>query len=271
MQDLVLGMSGPGEWAGRRTMVVTSAGAGRRCLLRDGRGDHVHRVGLADPMAACCAAPPDYPIHPNDVAQNNLKVALLRDDEAPGSPDFSGANLDLSCAQQNVLSMAKLRWLWPIFRDGLSRRAGRACAGGRVSLVRTFVFDYLDAVDVAFDGAAAAGQRESGGDGAQSLRRPLAKPRSSGTGLASALAAQAPRWRPRRRQSMSAKSRTRTQVVLIFGQRAMILVRAAWSASVTLPGRLHVTGPVPVPPNASAVANRLVMLSQWLSADTVPG
>ncbi|HEX3964289.1 MAG TPA: VOC family protein [Trebonia sp.] len=35
------------------------------------------------------------------------------------------------------VSMAKLRWLWPTFRGGVSRRAGRACAGDRVWPART--------------------------------------------------------------------------------------------------------------------------------------
>jgi integrase len=38
------------------------------------------------------------------------------------------------------LSMAMGKWLWRTFRDGVSPRAGCACAGGRVSRVRTFVF-----------------------------------------------------------------------------------------------------------------------------------
>jgi hypothetical protein len=36
------------------------------------------------------------------------------------------------------LSVAMRKWLWPTFRDGVSRRAGRACAAGLVSLARTF-------------------------------------------------------------------------------------------------------------------------------------
>lgn len=39
---------------------------------------------------------------------------------------------------------------------------------------------------------------------------------------------------------MPAKSRTRTQVALISGQRAVILMRAAWSASVSLPGGVRI-------------------------------
>ena len=46
-------------------------GAGCRYLIRGGRGDHVHRVGLAGPVAACCAVPPDDPIHSNNVAQKD--------------------------------------------------------------------------------------------------------------------------------------------------------------------------------------------------------
>ena len=75
---------------------------------------------------------------------------------------------------------------------------------------------------------------------AQSLRSPVAKPRSSGTGLASAWLAQAPRCRPRRWQSMPAKSRTRAQVAVSSGQRAVILARAARSASVRLPGGVRI-------------------------------
>src|SRR5580704_997371 len=72
--------------------------------------------------------------------------------------------------------------------------------------------DHLDAVDVAFDSAGAVGDGEPGGDGGQSLRSPLAKPRSSLTGLSWAWLARASRRSPRRLQSMSANSRTRAPV-----------------------------------------------------------
>jgi hypothetical protein len=109
----------------------------------------------------------------------------------------------------DALSTSKLRWLWPTFGDGVTRRAGRACAGGRVRPAVHLSFDHLDAVDVAFDGAGIVGTVSPAVTAAQSLRSPLAKPRSSLTGppLPPGPWRRCPARRRRRRSAQSAVRR----------------------------------------------------------------
>jgi hypothetical protein len=122
------------------------------------------------------------------------------------------------------MSTARLRCLSLTLRDGASRRAGSACAAGGLGSPVHLPFDHLDAAGVAFDGAGAPGEGETGGDGGPVLAQADGEAADfrnvAGLGLAG------PAGEP------GAERADRGEL----GQRAMMASRAARCSSVSLRG-----------------------------------